>query len=308
MIKQLAPMAFVLLAVACSDIAAPAPADGGAPVPLDPTAGMVPIEVPAFELAPGAEAVMCSYVPPSGLERWASGAYVNVPGSHHMAVRRIRDARGVVASGPVDCANGDVLAPFGGEGNDFASVGDLFSAGVPELAVTLPDGVAVRVAADEGLLFEVHAVNAATEPRTVHVGYWLATIDAGEVIEEAGSVLAFNQGMTVPPGLSTQTAACEAPSTFRIFTVQSHMHSRGRGFSLHADAREVVSGDASPYYLLPNGGASVAAGEALAWSCDFDNDTGEPLTVGPSVAGNEMCGFVARVYPFTGAHFCQGDP
>src|SRR5580698_9290114 len=83
----------------------------------------------------------------------------------------------------------------------------------------------------------------------------------------------------------------------RTVRVPGHMHSRGTSFEAHATSK--ANGEVRPLYSSDTWDEpaqlefapplEMRAGDALGYSCSYDNRTGMALSYGNSAATNEMC-------------------
>jgi hypothetical protein len=116
--------------------------------------------------------------------------------------------------------------------------------------------------------------------------------------------LHFNRvAMTIPPGAGTTVStSCTIPDTFGpigLLSAISHMHKRGVHFTAMTSSGvsllDTTNWDEPPptEYGSP---VMLAPGDAIEWSCTYDNTTGDTLTYGDSAEKNEMCIYIARFF------------
>ena len=269
-----------------SDLAAPATGDMAGTSAF--TYSLAP-----FSLGPGEEKINCYYVPPSGVDRYLNRIVVDMnAGSHHLVVFRVKDDKGLPATGPTPCTQLDL--PSGLDG---------MLPGSQQLhsEIPLPDGVALLLAKDEGLYFQSHYINATVKDIiTTSVTYNFTTVDAALVKQKAGMIFYSNYGLNVPPGMSIATRSCSAPQDMNLITATGHMHKHGLTFDATVAGASIYHTD---HWDEPNGalfpapGQAVKKGDPIQWACAYNNDTNATLVFGNSAVTNEMCIFAGIYYP-----------
>jgi hypothetical protein len=245
-----------------------------------------------FTLAPGDEKINCYYVPPDGVERYVSRIVVDMkPGSHHLVVFRIKDAVGMPTSGPTPCSQLDIPQGFDG----------LFPGSQQQhTEYTFPDGVAVKLEKDHGLLFQSHYINASAKEIVTGVDYRLTVAPREQVKQVAGMIFYSNFGLMVPPGKSTQSRTCRSPFDLRLLSVTGHMHKRGLTFDASIDGKNVYHTDRwdePAFAAFPLPGYEVKKDSPITYECTYDNETGKTIRFGNSAATDEMCILAGLYYP-----------
>ncbi len=177
-----------------------------------------------------------------------------------------------------------------------------------------PDGVARRF---EGrvLLLESHMLN--TGDAAIDVDYrmnlWFA---AGPVDAEVGTIFFYDNHIVVPAGSTGRAEmSCAVPADIEISALAPHMHVRGTHF-----AAEVRGGDRVDTLVETSDWSvteptrfdapiSIAAGERIAFACDYRNDDTAPVIEGPSKLDNEMCLLIGTYWPRIDFpfEFCMGE-
>lgn len=257
-----------------------------------------------FSLAPGEEKINCYYVPPVGRDRYVNRITVEMnAGSHHLVVFRIKDPQGMPASGPMPCSQVDIPSGLNGM---------LPGSQQQHSDMTLPDGVALLIAHDEGLYFQSHYINATPKDTiTTKVTYTFTTVDPSTVMQTAGMIFYSNFGLDIPPGMSTAPKTCLAPQDLNLVTATGHMHKHGLTFDATVAGQSVYhtdNWDEPNGAVFPAPGRAVKSGDPITWTCAYNNDTGMPLKFGNSAVTNEMCIFAGIYYPAKDSQtlfFCQ---
>ena len=228
-------------------------------------------------------------------------------GSHHVLLfmtsyKEIpsRDQQGndVDTSGVFDCSAGV---------QGFWSVAGLVSASQSpqgDSAISLPDGVAVRIPANSVLLINAHYINTSARVLTPDVYINLHTIPESELEQEGGLLFWYNPFLKAPAnGRSTMTSSCPIPTDITITNAQSHMHKRGVGYAAtiiapNAERNELYTGhdweDVPVVAFDPD--VQVSAGSRIEWTCDYQNDEAHDVYQGPR-STDEMCMFLGSYYP-----------
>jgi hypothetical protein len=265
----------------------------------------------SVHLSPGAEQFQCQYVAAPSMQRYLVGAaHKYTPGSHHMLLYRT-DLSAIPPgqSGPQDCyegAGGTIMSHVRGV---------VYGSQVPSDSFALPDGIAMPLAAGEVLLLQAHYINASPNSvdASVHVG--LTThADASQVRYNAGNLFYYDLFIHVPPmGKATAGERCTLDHDITLINAFAHYHSRGYGYQAYIDAPKEPEATA-PFYISSdwehpakyNGAPmQLAAGTAIRWTCDYQNDTANEFYQGPSAAKNEMCMFTGLYYPAVDDKFEQ---
>jgi hypothetical protein len=235
----------------------------------------------SWKLDPGSEGYWCRRVTVAE-DIWVKGFRPVSPlGTHHATL-------GKDPGGP------DGTFRCGG----FSTGSDLlFASGLGTEDLVLPDGLAVKIAAGEQLLLNVHVFNTSAKPLDGTSGVEIIAASEADVVNEVAFVLAgLAGGLTVAPGLTTQTGRCTFPSETRILSVGAHMHTRGvhqRVIAHPTPDASVVLTDAAYDFSEQIGvwldnPAVIPAGGSLEVECTYQNDTANTLHFGEST-NDEMC-------------------
>jgi hypothetical protein len=173
----------------------------------------------------------------------------------------------------------------------------IFGSGVGTEVVEFPPGVAMKLEKGSKMMLNLHLFNVSGEPITGKSGLEIQRVDPSEVEHVAESVLAGKiGGLTVVPGVSTQTGTCEMSHDVTLFAVFPHMHQLGAHLKATA---ETASGDPivltdRPYsfeeqrYYPLSPAVSLKAGDKVNIECEYNNTTGETVGFGDSSL-KEMC-------------------
>jgi hypothetical protein len=286
-----------------ADVAADTGESGDIPADVaiaDPTFQRV---LPSWSMAPGEERTRCIVV------RLGNDAAIDVhrirtrlaPGSHHFIVYRSSETR--ERPEPFDCQ------PF----TDTLGGGTvpLMISQIREETLDFPEGVAVRLEANQMLRLEAHFLN-----------YFPQTIEASaEVVFETTTAPNLQQadfmfyGTTqvwIPAG-QTVTSAWKyhsVPSGVKVFGMTGHTHALGTNVEVQQTTGATTPGSA----LYPPAGATFDWAEApyarfepplsfaddgFRMRCTWTNTTQQTVGFGES-ANQEMCFFWAYYYPSQG--------
>jgi hypothetical protein len=184
-------------------------------------------------------------------------------------------------------------------------VGGSESFGGKGMLEELPAGVAVAVAPGAVLAMSTHYLNATPSPIEVDSRINLYTIPEDDVSIEAGVLYFDNPIIYVPAhGASTARMRCPVSRDIAITGLQSHMHSRGKGFAAHllgaggVGATEIYSTDnwKEPPALELSPPLAVAAGQAIEYRCDYQSSEPHDVVQG-ATDGDEMCQLIGPYYP-----------
>jgi Copper type II ascorbate-dependent monooxygenase, C-terminal domain len=183
----------------------------------------------------------------------------------------------------------------------------LQGSGVGTEATELPPGVAMKLAAGEQLMVNMHLFNVASEPLRGTSGVWIKRVPKTEVMQEAETILAGPLSLSIPPGMATQKGTCTLRKAVTLFSVGPHMHQLGR--YMKVTAKSALMGERvlfdGPYdfthqlsYKLSN--IEMAAGDTVSVECTYMNDSARTVNWGDSTL-DEMCFAGLALYPAFGA-------
>ena len=277
----------------------PPPTPGGLPAPAydangillppDPNIGYQ-VSTPQFTLQPGSEQFRCyttSIPTPTEMPvgRWVSQMS---PGSHHF----ILYAGGSVADGTF--ANSGCAAGPGSSQWVYAS-------SVPDNQMPMPDGVAMPMAANQKINFDMHYINTTSGALTVQVKLNVErTLSPNP--QRAGALVSFNTGIAIPPmGTQTVSGSCSVPagSNFFILSTHTHKHATLASITDQGTGAELVHTTdwenpdtkvwlQAPFYNFTG---------RLGYSCSYQSDQPKTILVGTSAITNEMCMAVTYFFP-----------
>jgi len=235
----------------------------------------------SWKLDPGSEGYWCRRVTVAD-DIWIKGFRpVSPQGTHHATIGR-------------DSGGPDGSFRCGG----FSTGTDLlFASGLGTTDLLLPDGLAVKISAGEQLLLNLHVFNPSSTPSAGTSGVEAMAVNQTDVVNEVAFVLAgLAGGLTVAPGVTTQTGRCTFPAETTILSVGAHMHTRGIHQRVIAHPTPDVSiplADA-PYDFSEQTGVwldkpvVIPAGGTVEVECTFENETANTLRFGEST-NDEMC-------------------
>lgn len=254
-----------------------------------------------WSLTPGLETYFCVYKTLTE-DLWVSDFRPEFPAGTHHVTLGFQDpggqADGVVASTDTtakpQCTGvtlGTNLLYFGGVGTG---------------EMNLPSGVATKVPAGKQLVLSLHLLNPSSATLTGHSGVEVVHATPSSVLHQAESIAAGKfQGLTVPPGTSTQNGTCTMTGPVSVFAVAPHMHLMGVHFTTTV---QLAGGGTTPLidtpyhfeqqgYKLFDPPLSLTTGDTMQVTCSYDNTGTTTLTFGESTTQNEMCILFAYRYP-----------
>jgi len=293
-----------LFAVGCSSASepnAPGPTPGSELLASPPDkAGFqlkLEIEVPA-----GVEGTWCQYfVLPE--DSHDIGRYQSryTPISHHLIVYQtaLTPADPVIARGVFDCDRSDRLRSLAGFHFGTQTASD---------DVTYPAGIGKRQQPNEVVMLEYHAINTGNEAvrAEARVNFWYSE---SPVQTLADTLFFYQPTIFVAPGEAGQASMhCEIDGDISLLYALPHMHRRGVGFEatvsdgpdgprrplLTTNSYEVGTTRYDPF-------VEVRAGQAIDFTCHYQNSESFPVIEGSSAARNEMCTFAATFISPSGA-------
>jgi hypothetical protein len=245
------------------------------------------VETTPYTLDPGEETYRCQYFPPTGERQWIDSVSIDpTPGFHHVFVYRMPDGA-KEATAQAECAD------------DFSSAGGaLLPIVKPGGSFDFPSGIAISVGEQEGILVSMHMLNTAAEPATVQITWRGKIVPAPEVVHPAGMFLFGDRNIDLPPHRETVVShTCPVPVDASMFFAAGHHHTHTISYRATLAGTVIVGGPSNEggHHFSPP--IPVHAGDPISWSCDDVNDGANDVVYGPSFLNNEMCNFVAYVYP-----------
>ena len=185
-----------------------------------------------------------------------------------------------------------------------------------KLASELPmlDGMAVKLDQGQRYMLQSHYLNTGTDRIRVQDVIQLSLLDPETEVETWASpyVLDGEAFELAPQSAESLTFSCTAETDWSVVYMLPHMHEWGTAFSLdhqHGDETtrlidvpnwDPYFRDAPPVQTYEAGALSIAAGDVLTTSCEWFNDTDEPI-----VFPHEMCISVGLVYPQLTTVICE---
>jgi hypothetical protein len=288
-----APMVGAGASQAMAGAAAPTMmASGGAGVAAGADPNTVTIKMDEFTVPAGAELFMCQdFDNPFGGADVAIGRSESdmTPGSHHLHV--LYGVGSPLARTVQPCADPNEFRPL------------LHIATLPHMVSAYPAGTAAKLKGATGLRLQVHYLNTGTTPIQASVVIKLTKVDPATVQHWVAQIHFNRVAMNIAPGTGQQVStSCTIPSTFGpigLLSAISHMHKQGVHFvattSTGVPLLETTNWDDPPptVYDKP---VMLNPGDAINWTCTYNNDTGATLTYGDSAEKNEMCIYIARFF------------
>lgn len=180
----------------------------------------------------------------------------------------------------------------------------IYGSATPDRVMQTPPGVAFHLAPGQRLILEYHAINYTLDPIEAWVEIDLISAAPGtEILHHAEIMWFANWGFALPPHKETSdTTRCSVPYAVEVFGLMSHFHELGTNFvveAIQAGETSVVYEDddwAHPKYQPFDPPLSLAAGDALRWTCTWNN-TRDSWTMPNKGSKDEMCMVFAAAYP-----------
>jgi hypothetical protein len=279
-----------------NDLAPPASADGF----------QIAVPANAFPIQPGQEAYYCYYKTIPGntainvgaFQSWMSKGF-----SHHFILfTGANGADGTVSGGAV-IGNVGGCVPQGTWVYATSTSGQI-------IELKMPDGVGLPMPASQMFIFNVHVINTSSTAGSPTVK--LNVLYAKNATVNAGAMVSFNAGISVPPGGSQDvTGSCSPPAGSKFFAFTTHVHRHGGSVAdgAYTDVNFVSGGKTTkivhstdwenpdvglwnaPNYLTVN------AGDQFTYDCHFVNKDSSLVTFGETAATGEMCMSIGYYFP-----------
>jgi hypothetical protein len=279
---------------------------GGGPgtLPPPPAGTGIQMMTKPFTVMPGQELFKCYHaqIPLDTELPVAEFESLMTVGSHHFIFYRADGD-----TNPVDTIT-DGGCP-GGFSNNW-----VYSSGQPRYGFKNPPGVAIVLNAKQRVAFDMHYLNTTANPINAQV--ILNMTFATPPFQRAAPLISFNTGIAIPPnGKQTVTGDCTPGAGAKFYLASTHTHKRGVLATIHrllADGTQgeeivhttdwekphLVSWQAEPFLTFK-------AGERFRYSCSYQNDRNQIVTVGNSAELNEMCMAVTYFFPSTATGTCR---
>lgn len=299
----------ILLCVGIACVACGEPDDSKARVGQNAGHGStsLTIESAPFALQPGEEALKCLFMSlpadePVSVTRIDS---VMHPGTHHVIVFQ-SDVPNAPDGTINDC---DLLLNVGAKAK--APAIPLYLTQTPLGELSMPQGVALKIAARKPLMLEMHYLNTTPEPLTT--GVTVTATLTSEEHEDAGFFASYNTEIAVPPhGRQTVSGHCSPPSGARFFEMTTHAHrfmesARVNVYRKGAILDELVRSTdyenpgiarwSDPFLVLDDD-------EEIYYECSYRNDGDSVVVQGQSATTTEMCMAIGYYFPAAHSALC----
>ena len=301
---RLLSLAALLPALGCSSTSeptppAPAPDNQLLAAPASDAGFQLKLEI---EVPPGVEGTWCQYFvlpkEPHDIGRYQSRY---TPISHHLIAYQtaLTAADPAVAQGVFDCDRSDRLR---------TQVGFHFGTQTASDDVTYPDGIGKRQQPSEVVMLEYHAINPGGEAVSAEaaINFWYSKSPIRTLAE---TLFFYQPTIFVAPGEAGRASMhCEIDGDISLLYAQPHMHRRGVGFEatvsdtpggprtpiLETQTYEVGTTTYEPF-------VEIIAGQAIDFTCHYQNSESFPVIEGSSAARNEMCTFASIFIPRGGS-------
>jgi hypothetical protein len=310
--RTLALVSTFLLAAACGgDSGGNGDGDGGAGspdasiVPGQVSVTWGPITVPA-----GMEDTRCVVKKLGNDSQLRVGSIHNVLGatSHHFIVYRVGEQ--AEQTTPFACQPfADTLDPTKGA--------PLMITQRADETLTLPDGVAFTLEANQTVRLEMHFINASDSEKEVTATSTFIPIAPESFTDEADFLFIGNVDVSVPPGTATLGPTYfPLPSDLadsKFFALTGHEHQWGTNVTVATSTGANGSDDMvydlanfnwdEPETVFHDPPFEVPSGGGFRFTCEWDNQSGSTVGFGEG-ANDEMCFFWAYYYPSKGSKVC----
>jgi hypothetical protein len=188
--------------------------------------------------------------------------------------------------------------------------GMIYAAGVGSGELRMPKGVAMKLAAGQALVLNLHVYNATAAAMVGTSGIEIVRAKADEVTSEADLLISGPTNFALPPGQETTlTHTCAVSSDQTMFTLFPHMHQRGvrikTEVTVGGNKMVLHDGDYQfeEQYFLPVGPIAFHAGDSITTECTYQNKGSTTVKFGES-SDTEMCFSIIYRYPATGRVAC----
>jgi hypothetical protein len=276
-----------------------------------PAPPAVTVSFPSTVVEPGVENTQCVVLRLGNAEPVHVGAIHNVlgDGSHHMVVYRVNDTE--ERPEPFPCQPfTDTLDPTKGS--------PIMVTQKHDDLLTLPEGVAFTLEANQMVRLEVHYINPTPKAEEIHATSTFVPISNDDFRDEADFLFIGNLDVRLAPHATGTLGPTffELPSEFadaKFFAMTGHEHQYGTNVQVATAASADDPGTMvydvpgwrwnepktevfeTPFTIPESGG--------FKFTCTWNNTSDKRVSFGES-ANDEMCFFWAYYYPSQGAQVC----
>ena len=196
----------------------------------------------------------------------------------------------------------------------------VFSAHSPGETLNMPadDGggqpLAVELTAGQPMFIEMYFVNPDIAPVSASVRLRANGLTTGESYTKTATYMTYNNSLFIPPnGTASPSATCAVPASVKFwwFSTHTHKYATSATLSNSTGPTTIVS---SANYAMPAIAQFPApvfyqfgAGDQLTYSCDYTNNTTNPLTTGDDYQTKENCVGIGYFFPATQPLICVGN-
>jgi hypothetical protein len=272
-------------------------ADAGSP----PVSGEVAFVLESFDVPAGSERQVCKVVNiPAGaaldivvMESTMAGT------SHHFNAYKVLDGTQFTPAAGAEAQVHD-CEPASGQLDGSAAY--IYGSSSPEKSLSLPAGVAFHLEGGQRLMLEQHVINTGDAAIQGGVTFTLVEAQGAPIAHHADIGWYGNWTFYLQAGERSFTTSCATPYAIEVFGLASHTHALGKKFTIsrvsggQRDKLYESTDWAHPKYQTYEPTESFAAGDALEWTCTWNNTTGGTVFPGKD-STDEMCIAFAYYYP-----------
>jgi hypothetical protein len=253
-----------------------------------------------ISLPSNTEFTKCFYFHTSNTSTVAINKWISdmTPGSHHLIMFLNTSGGSQPADGTIDenCS-------FGNSTTNIPSW--TYAAAVPHAEEDFPDDdgngmpLAQDIAPNTPGFVQMHYLNASDNDEMVHVDIKAYALADGTAYTKTAPYITYTSNFDVPPGNSTITGSCPAPSGAKFWQLSSHTHKQGNEVQIMDSSTMVydttdwehpaVKSFQDPFLTF--------ASNKVSWSCSYINPGTQPIHEGQSAATNEMCMATGYYFP-----------
>ena len=189
--------------------------------------------------------------------------------------------------------------------NAFSNGPDMiYGSGVGTRALSLPDGVAIKVEAGQQLLLNLHLFNTDSDEISGHSGIEVSVVESSHVEHEAQVILAGKENFLIPARARDYDihGTCTMTADTTLFATMPHMHTLGTFMEIRATSsagtqilhEDFYNFDRQRYTTFSP--LSLQRGDTVDITCRYDNPSDADVPFGDSTL-HEMCYAVLYRYP-----------
>jgi len=277
------------------------------------------IETPTVQINPGEAIAYCYYFDTPNTATLGIGRFsvdLGFPAAHIIVYNTYSGSGGAPADREVPGTLSSSNCGFTASTNN-TYARRIFSSHESSEVLTMPsdDGggtpLAIELLANQPTFIEMYFVNPSGSPVNASLRLRANGLDIGQAYTKTATYMTYNSNILVAPlGVSSATASCAVPAAVNFWWFSTHTHQFATSATLSNSNGPTTIVSSSDWNLPLIAEFSAPAfyqfgpGEKLTYSCDYTNNTPNPISDGDSYTTNENCVGIGYFFPANGPLIC----